>query len=192
MALFGLLNILVFALLQSGARSFGITMSRSTLQGELSRALARLQGEVRRSSASLVSVSRDPARFNRDGVSLCGLRDWRASASYSPEGSPLWDEYLVYYATTESPGRLLRRVDHPAGAPYTRPLPSFAMPDNPAGSDSSVLAQHVEEFKLAYDGGSSSLGVSLLLRRRAGLTPEGRRVNEERVQAHCRLHLNNP
>jgi len=200
MALFGILNIVIFAMLQSGSRSFNIATSRSTLQGELNRSLARLQGEVRRSSASLLSVVTDPARRvdgqRRDGISLSSLRDWQAAASYGANGDPLWNEFNVYYATRETPGRLLRRTYHPPGAtPYQTPMAGFAsamLVDNPTGTEVTVLAQHLEEFKLQYDGGASALKVELLLRRRAGRTPEGRRVNEERVQATCQLRVANP
>lgn len=186
--LFGLLNALIFALLQSGTRSFAITMSRGTLQSELNRSLARLQGEVRRSSATLLSVV---IRNDRDGVSLSALQDWQAAAAYSSVGDPLWDEFVVFYATTT--GLLVRKAYHPAGAPYREPLAGFSeathMPDEPEGN---VLAQHVEQFRLRYDGAAGILNADLRLRRRAGLNPEGRRVNDESLQASCQLRVSNP
>ncbi|MBN9413992.1 hypothetical protein ABS71_13875 [bacterium SCN 62-11] len=199
MALFGLVSLLIFSMLLSGTRSFNIAMSRSTLQGELNRSLARLQGEVRRSSVSLVGLVQGADRQlggqSRDGICLSALRDWRAPASYDAQGTPLWDEFVLYYATMQTPGRLLRRTFHPAGAPYVAPmtgLNSTLLLDQPGGGETSVLAQHLEEFKLRYDGGAGVLEASLLLRRRAGRTPQGQRVNEERVQAACRMRLNNP
>lgn len=199
MALFGMVSLLIFSMLLSGTRSFNIAMSRSTLQGELNRSLARLQGEVRRSSASLVGLVHEPGRQvdsqSRDGICLSALRDWRAPASYDSSGTPLWDEFVVYYATRETPGRLLRRSLHPVGAPFTGPMAGLSgasLPDQPGGADTAVLSQHLEEFELRYDGGAGVLEVSLLLRRRAGLTPQGQRVHEERVQAACRMRLNNP
>ena len=202
MALFGILNVMIFGLLQSGSRSFSIGMSRSSLQGDLNRSLARLQGEIRRSSASLLSVVADPSRVvdgcRRDGVCASSLSDWRANSSYSPNLTPLWDEYVVYYATLQQPGQLIRQTYRPAGSPFTQPMTGFTpathMTDIPAnhGFSTVVLAHHLEEFRLRYDGGSNILEVQLLLRRRAGLTPEGRRVNAERVQAHCQLRLSNP
>lgn len=199
MALFGLISLLIFSLLLSGTRSFNIVMSRSTLQSELNRSLARLQGEVRRSSGSLVSLVRDADRQvngqSRHGVCLSALRDWRSADSYNSVGEPLWDEFVLYYATMQTPGRLLRRVYHPAGVPFARPMAGLAAATDlldQGGPDTAVLAQHVEEFQLNYDGGSAVLEASLRLRRRAGRTPEGGRVNEERVQAACRLRLNNP
>lgn len=198
MALFGLISLLIFSLLLSGTRSFNIVMSRSTLQGELNRSLARLQGEVRRSSASLVTVLRASDRqvegHCRHGICLSSLKDWRAESSYD-QGSPRWDEFVLFYATMQTPGRLLRRVYHPAGAPFSAPMTGLSAATDlldQGSPDTSVLAQHVEEFKLTYDGGSGVLEASLQLRRRAGRTPEGNRVNEERVQAACRLRLNNP
>lgn len=195
-ALFGLVSLLVFSMLLNGTRSFNIAMSRSTLQGELNRSLARIQGEVRRSSVSLVSLVQGPDRqlglLSREGICLSALRDWRSPASYDPSGTPLWDEFVLYYATMQTPGRLLRRTFHPAGSPYTAPMTGLTLLDQPGGSETAVLAQHLEEFKLRYDGGAGVLEASLLLRRRAGRTPQGQRVNEERVQAACRMRLNNP
>ena len=69
---------------------------------------------------------------------------------------------------------------------------SSAMLDNPTGTEVTVLAQHLEKFKLQYDGGASALKVELLLRRPAGRSPEGRRIQEERVQATCQLPVSNP
>jgi prepilin-type N-terminal cleavage/methylation domain-containing protein len=203
LALFGILNALMFSLLQTASRSFGIAISRSTLQSELNLSLVRLQADVRRSSASLLSIAADAGRSvdgqRRDGVCVSALRDWRAGSSYSPQAEPLWDEYVVYYATREQPGRLIRQLHHPAGAPYSMPLAGFApashMNDDSGsnGADqTTVLAQNLEQFRISYDGGSSVVALDLLLRKRGGLTPEGRRVNEERVQATCLLRLGNP
>lgn len=202
MALFGLLNLLMFVALQSGTRSYGIAMSRSSLQGDLNRSLARLQGEIRRSSASLVTVAADPTRLvqgqARHGLCLGSLQDWRANTSYTADGDPLWDEYIVYYATMEQPGRLVRQTHRPPGAPYLAPMVGFSasshMTDTPAthGFGTLVLAQHLEEFRLRYDGGSSVLELQMCLRRRAGLSPQGNRVQEESVQANCQLRLSNP
>ena len=199
MALFGLISLLIFSLLLSGSRSFNIVMSRSTLQGELNRSLARLQGEVRRSSIGLATVLRGSERsvdgLSRHGICLSSLRDWRAATSYDDDGAPLWDEFLIFYATLQTPGRLLRTVYHPPGAPFTQPMAGLSAATHlldQGAPDTATLAQHVEEFKLSYDGGAGVLEVSLQLRRRAGRTPEGNRINEERVQANCRLKLNNP
>lgn len=198
-ALFGLISLLVFSMLLSGSRSFHIVMSRSTLQGELNRTLARLQGEVRRSSAGLASLVRGSDRQlngqSRDGICISSLRDWRSAASYDMDGTPQWDEFVLYYATLQNPGRLLRRAYRPAGAPFSEPMVGLAAATHlldQGDPETSVLAQHVEEFRLVYDGGSAILEASLRLRRRAGRTPEGNRVNEERVEAACRLRLNNP
>ncbi|MBX3170842.1 MAG: hypothetical protein KF760_25775 [Candidatus Eremiobacteraeota bacterium] len=198
MALFGVISLLIFAMLLSGSRSFNIVMSRSSLQGELNRSLARLQGEVRRSSASLVTVLHSSDRqvegLSRHGICISSLQDWRAADSYDDAGTPQWDEFVLYYATLQTPGRLLRRAYRPAGAPFSSPMAGLLATDllDHPGPEAAVLAQHVEEFRLTYDGGSAILETSLRLRRRAGRTPEGNRVNEERVQAACRLRLNNP
>ena len=199
LALFGLISLLVFSMLLSGARSFTVVMSRGTLQSELSRILARLQGEVRRSSASLVSVvggaDREVDGQSRHGICLSSLKDWRSPASYDDEGAPLWDEFILYYASLQTPGRLLRHTYHPAGAPFSQPMAGLSAATHlldQGDGETAVLAQHVEEFRLVYDAGSAVLEGSLKLRRRAGRTPEGNRVNEERVQAFCRLRLNNP
>jgi len=197
MGLFGLLNLLLFAALQSGTRSYAIAVTRSDLQGDLNRCLTRLQAEIRRSSAGQLVVVTHPGRMldghSRHGICLSSLQDWRAGSSYNADGDPLWDEYISYYASLESPGRLVRQTHRPAGAPYTAPMAGFGAGSLVIhGPGSLVLTQHLEEFRLRYDGASQVLEMELRLRRKAGRTPEGKRVQEESVQASCQLRVCNP
>ncbi len=197
MALFGLLNLLLLATLQSGTRSYAISTTRSDLQGDLNRSLTRLQAEVRRSSAGQLAVVNDSTRIVdgrcRHGLCLSSLQDWRASSSYSLDGDPLWDEYISYYASMDNPGRLIRQTHRPPGAPYSSPMAGFSSGSLMIhGPGSLVLTQHLEEFRLRYDGSSQVLELQLCLRRQAGRTPEGKRLQEESVQASCQLRVNNP
>jgi len=204
LALFAVLSLLVFAMFTSGVRSTNLVYLRHTLQGDLSRSLGRLQVDARRASANLaVTSSRQIANLegnlvHRDGLCLPDLKDWSAASSYDANARPLWDQYITYYPTTIAPGRLMRQLYRPAGAPYQAPMTGFGpafLNDDPTANvgnlQTQVLAEDVEDFLVTTDLANQSLLVTILLRKRGGRAPGGSRIQDERLQTSTRIKMGN-
>lgn len=206
--------LLAFALFELGSRSFRLGSMRHGLQSDARRAAALLDQDLRRSDYGTVKVldsgvnpslqvlSTSGALVERDGVCLAGLSDWLSGASYDALSSrPLWDEYIVYYATTEAAGgRLIRQVLIPPTAPYSTPYAGFTVAAslnlNPvlnAGGvrNTQTLSQHVEELKIVPDAPTQSLQVSLKLRDTGGSKVGTTGRLDESLQLTFQIHPEN-
>ena len=135
----------------------------------------------------------------RDGVSFSTLSDWSKPALFDPgDGHPLWDSYTVYYATLETPGRLVKQVYTPAGAPFVNPMAGFSAVANTRDDPSSnlgviqrtsVLAAQVEVLRL--QAGSDSLQLRLLLGAQSGRRFDGNGSSQERLEMNFTLKQEN-
>lgn len=140
-----------------------------------------LQGELKRTNGSTVRAIRDGARAasegQRDVVSFATLEDWRDRTDgnnfHLDTGAPLWNQYLVFYATLEEPvGRLVRmRLDPNPPPEAPRAIPMSDLDDlhnnNPTLNTFDggappyiVLSKNVVEFKFTpgLDGAGKETG----------------------------------
>ena len=202
-ALFGLLTSLVFVAFRDGTRTFANLNLRQGLESDLRRCSAVLEQQLRQSDYSLLALANNPSRqrmgasgatVSRDGLCYPSLARRWDPASFDANGRPRWDQYEVLYATLFNPGKLVRQVYRPVGAPYLSPMDSFsaanclndAPGDNLGVSETHQLSGLVEEFQVTGDGQHPSVQIRLILTQR-----EVHRETMERVQLDLLIKLNN-
>lgn len=120
-ALFSLVGLCLFGMLQFGFRSFAIGGQRMGSQAEQETILARLRADLEFTTVAsirtaeggprniVVPLSVGPANEPRHILSCCTLTNWNDKKSYdSNSGLPNWDRYLVYQANLSAEGTLYR------------------------------------------------------------------------------------
>lgn len=193
-----LVTLLAFSLFGSGSRSLQLTVLRQDLQTQAQRTRMLFDRDVRRGSELVLSVANGAARqtvsvfggtVQRDALAVATLDDWLTPASYDPVDSrPLWDQYVVYYATTEPEGRLIRQVIQSGAPPYTGPLPlgPAQLDDDPAVNagtivTTQVLATSVDAFEVLVNP-DGIVEASLRLRRAGMKRPDGAENADESLE----------
>ena len=197
-------SILIFAFFRYGVRSFAKANQKHGMQTDALRTIESLQVELKRSAIASVLVENDSARsltiegeiVQRDVISFATLKNFRDisnSENYDPDtGAPLWNRYLVYYATKDEIGRMIRLKVDPDPAPEG-PLPMLKDDfdrlyyDNPnTNSFEGQTPQFVELAKNVYDfrisdpeRGSYSISLKLKEERlQEAVTVERRRTHD--------------
>ena len=197
----GGLIAVVFEVFSVGVSGFKLGTTRLDLQSELRRILTPMRQDLRNTSfqsVSTTSVARDvplsppnlqpltPVR--RDGLCFGGLRDSLSDSSYDADtGFPLWDCYVVYFATLDEPdGKMARMTLRDSTPRDVLSLPralsssdlSMANPDLLDGNV-RVLSQQLMDFEVSTDQGNQLVNVKLRLRGKAGHQDMGRRSTAE-------------
>ena len=186
----GGLVLMVFAVFEVGVTGFKVGGNRLDLQGDLRRVLTPLRKDLQNSSfqsISAVSVKADniplkppspnPATtVQRDGLCMNGLRNSQDDDSYdSVSGLPVWDCFVCYFATLDSPdGKMVRMLlrdpsRDTLGVP--RPLSSsdlsLSNPDLMA-SNVRLLSDQIMEFGAVLDPANQLVRLHLKLRSKVG------------------------
>ncbi len=185
----GLIAILagVFSIASS---NFKLGTTRLQLQGELRRILAPLRRDLRNSSfhstatvegsASVAARPPDAAptvTVRRDGLSMAGLKEPGRDSSYqADDGKPLWDCYLLYFATLDNPnGKLVRAVlDDSPPRPLAKPLNPFTTANlsmsDPAlvANGLRVLSEQVLAFEVELEPPTQMVHAHIKLRGKEG------------------------
>lgn len=189
-AIMGGLMAILAGVFAAATANLKLGATRLELQSELRRVVTPLRRDLRNTNFLSVSrvgqtcsVSANPPAAGpkvdvaRDGLALNGLKQPLADASYDPDsGKPLWDCYVLYFATRDDPdGRLVRAlVDDSPRSEVARTLTGFSVADmsasNPNLLDDSlrVLSQQVYAFGATLDTTNQLVQVHVKLRGRAG------------------------
>lgn len=128
MAILSLVLLGIFGIFEVGQSTFHYASLRQGLQSEARIAFYSMSNDLRHSSfvtataqPRTVSVilprqeKRGPQTLDRDGLCMAGVQDWGSPGAVDPlTGFPNFDCYVVYYATTEPEGRLIRQIVKPA------------------------------------------------------------------------------
>ena len=148
-SLFLVISILIFSFFRFGTRSFKQANDRHGLQVEGLRVLESIQGEMKRTNRTSiqqeartinVDVEGKSTPVSRDAFSFVTLQKWgdrTNSNNYDlASGAPLWNRYIVFYATQEEVGKIIRlKLDPspPPQAPRALPLTDLVkvLSDNP-------------------------------------------------------------
>lgn len=202
--LLGGLIVVVFTVFAVGASGFKLGTARLDLQSEIRRIMTPLRQDLRNSSfqsVSSVAVSRNvPARppdslplmpAHRDGLCFNGLQDILKDSSYdNTSGFPLWDCYVVYFATLDEPdGKMVRMQLRDPTPASTLSVPRSLSPSDLSMSNPDllnrsvrVLSHRVLEFEATLDQPNQLIQIHLKLRSPAGRTNLGRRSTAEVVE----------
>jgi prepilin-type N-terminal cleavage/methylation domain-containing protein len=189
-AIMGGLMAILAGVFATATANLKLGATRLELQSELRRVVTPLRRDLR--NTNFLSVSRvgqtcsvaanPPATqpkvdVARDGLALNGLKRPLLDSSYdSDSGKPLWDCYILYFATRDDPdGRLVRALlDDSPRSEVAKMLPGFGAGDlsasNPNLLDNSlkVLSQQVYAFGVELDTTNQLVQMHVKLRGRAG------------------------
>ena len=192
---FAILTFIMGAILIAfthSSRSFRHALLRQGLQGDAIKLETLLGRDVRMTNFySNIVVNRPFTTsggrlVNRDGLSVAAMDDWDNPANYDPVTSlPLWNQYIVYYATNDGDfGKLYRQLIDPGaptgGLPY--PTLSANMRNDPSLNldviTTNLISSQVDDLSIRPDDNTQGMEVVLRLRRRG----ERRRAGgEEKV-----------
>lgn len=172
----GLLSAGALALFIYGSRAFHHSITRQGLLGESERIRIKLTGDFKPSHHATVAVAvrqttlADGTDVQRDGVAFATLSDWKDSSNFTVQGLPRWNRYVVYYATTEASGRMVRQLVEPGGNFPPRPYAALGTnlsldPTNNLNVlQTTVLSKNVLSFEVERNEERQLLDINLKLR----------------------------
>lgn len=109
---------LCFYAASAGFRIFAHTTSRQSLQRDSRAIFTWLQRDVGLSNLIRChSVQRDNLGDRRDALAVAAMDSWQQPIATDSLGLPRWDQLVVYVATREPQGRLLRQEFTPTIIP---------------------------------------------------------------------------
>lgn len=166
---------MVVGIMVMGVRMFHHASLRQGIEGDARRIAARLRQDLATTDFRTVSsVTRTVATDRRDGLAMAALSDWNEPTKFDAIGLPKWDRYKVYYATQESPGRLIRQEVNPSGMPtdgWVAPYANLSLnlQDNPQLNlsvlNSNSLSDIVVRFTAEPDFADNTVTVNCRLRK---------------------------
>lgn len=172
----GLLSAGALALFIYGSRAFQHSITRQGLLGESERIRIKLTGDFKPSHhATLEVVARqttlaDGTDVPRFAVSFATLSDWKDPDNFTVQGLPRWNRYIVYYATTEESGRMIRQVVDPGLFFPPRPYAALGSQisldptNNQNVIQTTVLSNNVLSFEVERNEARQLLDINLKLR----------------------------
>lgn len=199
-ALLLVISAVTFMLFTMGTRGYLHAVARTGAVGDI-HTLNRVAGRdlslthiySTRSHSRTVSTPRGNAR--RDGLCLVGMADWGADSAFeTATGLPKWNRWIVYYATSEPEGRLMR-VEFDRGAPFypLEPLSDLDpwMAEDPAtlpgDTRVTILCQNVHSFEVNSDEYQRLISLNLKLYNRAGKRMASEHQVEEFLEAQLEV-----
>ncbi len=190
----------VFLLFSISYRGFVLSQTRQDIQNEVLRARQWLEQDF--SLTHLGSIGILPRQFSsygesvsRDAVCALTVSEWSDDNNFFPTGLPRWNRYVIYYATQESSGRLIRQVIDPQGMDpplIIRPYPKLYSVQPIESLDpteivsSRQLASDVVEFSCRLDLREQSLWQVLKVRKRGGRATQGLKQTDQVIEATFR------
>ena len=116
MALLSGLVILLFSAFELGTRIFRDTSVRQSSENQLRNIKVLLERDINLTNFWYCNtVSRPTADGSRDALALSSMDDWRDASSYDTVTlRPLWNRYVVWYATNGPTGKLYRQLVAPS------------------------------------------------------------------------------
>ncbi|MFA7484229.1 MAG: type II secretion system protein [Vulcanimicrobiota bacterium] len=155
LAVFSLLLVLIFGTFSMSTSIFQDTDVRQSTEIQMKSIKLLLQRDLEMGDFwYLNTVLRTHGGMQRDGMAIGTLADWDDPGQYDgTTGRPAWNRYIVWYATQEDTGRLIRQVIDGGGllaAPYAG-LSTNLNEDPDTNSDvlySRTLSQRLMDFQV--------------------------------------------
>jgi hypothetical protein len=198
MAAVGFVFGIVFLLFSYGVGGYALLDARQGVQGDALKARTQLERDFSLSHFDSVGVVQGNFEgFERDIVCCLGLSDWNDPARFSDNGLPLWDRYIVYYATADQGSGSLMRAELapevPEGLECLRitPLPAGLLgavgldvpPADLALIGRQKVTDDLQEFSCSTDPSLQVVSVRLAGRRVSGARPGGAKRTDEGFEA---------
>lgn len=189
LSVFGGLLVFMFVVFSVGVSGFKVGTNRLDLQGEMRRVLTPLRKDLQNSSFQTISslavetnVPQNPpmatptVQVQRDGLCMNGLRDLSSDDSYDPNsGLPVWDCFICYFATQDSPDGKLVRMLLRDRTPDVVGIPRSLSPGDLSLSNPDLLSQNLRvlssqlmEFGVTLDPSNQLVRLQLRVRSKAG------------------------
>ena len=202
MAALAFIFAIVFLLFTYGHNGYAALNARQGVQASALKARLSLERDLGLSHFDSVGVvNRVEAGEERDIACLLALSNWNDDSLFAANGFPKWDREVVYYATLEPRGRLMRAVLEPpipSGlsclriAPMDADLLSTVEQDSPPSelclAERQEVIRGVREFSVTADETHQLITVRLLVRDVSGRRPgQGSARVEEDFEAVFQL-----
>lgn len=186
-----------FMLFAFGTKGFHQAVARQGVVGQTRGIGVRLRADVEVThlySLSIVPrtwILADGTTVRRDGFAFAAMDDWNSPANFqATSGFPIWNRYVVWYATQGESGSLVRQLIDP-GSPFTIPVPYAALgsnlDDDPLGNSdleqSKILSKDVLSLEVRMDEIRQLVYVDLKMRKRGLRTVQGAGEMDEVHQA---------
>ncbi len=172
MVIFALVVGICFAAAVAGFRIFAQTNSRQSLQRDARAIFAWLQRDVGLSNLVRCRTrSRVAGGEHRDLLAVAALDSWQQPLSVDPLGLPAWDRLVVYEATQNSQGYMIRHLFRPmtgVAVPLqpesvTAMLDAFEVPGALDPVDQRRLSSSVRSFRVELSEARNTAVFGLVL-----------------------------
>lgn len=177
MFVLGLLTTVVFASFITGTRFFYETSMRQSAENELRAIKTLMERDFDMTNFWWISTDDEPtADGQRDAVAMVALNDWNDPVNFEfGTDRPMWNRYVMWYATRGNPGSLVRQVidvDPSPAAFLEVPYPAVdtnRSDANPAANTGvetfRYLSRNVVDFQVTPRLQNGSIRVRLRLHR---------------------------
>lgn len=185
MAILGILLTLAFGAFRMSSRIFQDTTTRQSAEIQLRTIKILAERDIELSNFwNIKHYPRTTTDGERDAVVFNSLSDWVPPGNFDPAtGRPAWDRYVLWYATQQNPGRLIRQLIAPPlnsgtflDSPYPAPSASNFSDGNPDSNEDAiytrVLSEDVLDFQVNPKLQNGSLEFRIRLRS-LGLQRQG-------------------
>lgn len=160
LSMVGLVLTTAFLVFRMGSRGFQRAVNKTGTLGELHRVTRAFQRDIKlthfySAAAHNRTVSVSQGTVDRDGLAIAGLSDWRDPDRFEGgTGLPKWDRWVLFYATREESGRLVRLE-----IARNRPSPGNWYPLKPFSNLPALMVQKPVELEPALRVGVLSQSV---------------------------------
>jgi hypothetical protein len=201
MGMLALLTGLLYAAFEVGTRVFRDTSVRASSENQFRGIKLLFERDVHHTNIWLVNkngtprtVTVDGQDYQRDALSMGTLSDWNDPANFDDVGlaathRPLYNRYIVWYATTDTPrGSLFRQLVDPAGTVITTPYNVLGtnLRADPSLNDNVVYTRVMSEDLLGFETDfrfqDGTLSAKVTLQAEGGLRPGTQTRTRENLQ----------
>lgn len=188
MFMLSLLTVLLFSAFEMGTRVFRDTTVRQSSENQLRAIKLLFERDASHTNIWNCDVRADTAgTFSRDAISMSALDDWKDDSNYDATTlRPLWNRYLVWYATTNSPtGSLYRQVISPS-VPAGGLITPYPISSDPEAHTNVVytrtLSEDVLDFKTGMNFNNMTISATIQLQAKGGQRPGANVKTEENLK----------
>lgn len=199
LAILGTLLLLIFGSFGMATSLFQDTDVRQSAENQLRGIKLLLQRDLELSDFWLNnSLERSTPDGWRDALSVSALGDWDNPANFDGASDrPLWNRYVVWYATQEPDARLYRQVVEPGGlitVPYAG-LSTNLSDLNPDGNANALytrlMSNRVRNFQVTSRLQNGTVRVGLRLRAEGSRRPNTATRTVENLELVMTFHPRN-